>query len=71
MLDKIRATEPAQYAELARSILLALVGVGWLTLDEPTVNTVSTVVAGVVSVVLTRFVRKSVTPTAKLDNPEH
>lgn len=71
MLDKIRATEPAKYAELVRSILLALVGVGWLTLDEPTVNTVSTVVAGVVSVVLTRFVRKSVTPTAKLDNPEH
>lgn len=71
MLDKIRATEPAQYAELVRSILLALVGVGWLTLDEPTVNTVATVVAGVVSVVLTRFVRKSVTPTAKLDNPEH
>lgn len=71
MLDKIRATEPAKWAELVRSILLALVGVGWLTLDEPTVNTVSTVVAGVVSVVLTKFVRKSVTPTAKLDNPEH
>lgn len=71
MLDKIKATEPAKWAELVRSILLALVGVGWLALDEPTVNSVSTVVAGVVSVVLTKFVRKSVTPTAKLDNPEH
>ena len=57
--------EPAAIAEAVRLVLVALVGLGWLTLDEPVVNSVATAVAAVASVVLTVFVRKNVTPIDK------
>ena len=57
--------EPAAIAEAVRLVLVALVGLGWLTLDEPVVNAVATAVAAVASVVLTVFVRKNVTPIDK------
>lgn len=71
MIARIRATEPAQWAELVRALIAALVAVGWLTIDAATVNVVASVVGAAASFVLTRFVRKAVIPTAKLENPSH
>lgn len=60
------ATEPVAVAELVRVVLAALVTLGWVTLDEPAVMTVSTAVAGLVSLALSWWARRRVTPTAKL-----
>lgn len=57
--------EPAAVAEAARLVLVALVGIGWLTIDETAVNAVATAVAAVASVGLTLFVRKNVAPVDK------
>ena len=54
--------EPAAYAEAARLVLAALVGVGWVTVDNTAVNAVATAVGGVLSVFLTAVVRANVIP---------
>lgn len=54
--------EPAAYAEVVRLVLAALVGLGWLTVDDPTANGIATAVGAVLSVVLTFVVRQHVTP---------
>ncbi len=59
---KIRSTEPAAFAEFVRAVLAALVGVGWVTIDDTTINTVVSVVGLLASFVLTHFVRKNVMP---------
>ncbi|PXY20318.1 hypothetical protein [Prauserella endophytica] len=66
ILARLAATEPAQLAEGVRTVLVALVGVGWLTIDDVTVNAIVTVVGVIGSFVLTFLVRKNVTPVAKL-----
>lgn len=71
MWDKLKSTEPARWAELARMVLVTLVGLGWLTIDDEVINAVGTVVAAVASVFLSEGVRKTVTPVGKLENPGH
>lgn len=62
---EVAATEPARLAEVARTLLTAAVGVGWLTLDNTAINSVATTAALVVSWLLTRLVRNKVVPTSK------
>ena len=66
MLDKLKSLvhrlglhEKARLARVARALLLAIAGLGWLTIDEATVNAVATAVAAIGSALLT--------PTAKQD----
>lgn len=59
------AHEPAAYAEAARLIIAALVGLGWITLDDNTFNSIVTLVGAAASIVLTVTVRRNVTPTSK------
>lgn len=65
MLESLGKLEPAAVAEAVRMVLVALVGVGWLTLDDVAVNSVVSAVAAVLSVVLTVVVRKNVVPATK------
>lgn len=65
MLEGLAKLEPAAVAEAARMVLAALVAVGWLALDDVAINTVVTAVSAVLSVMLTVFVRKNVTPVNK------
>jgi O-antigen/teichoic acid export membrane protein len=58
------STEPAAYAEAARVVIVALVTVGWVTVDSNTVNTWASAVGFVLSLVLTYVVRSRVSPVA-------
>jgi len=60
-------TEPARLAEIVRGVLVGLVGLGWVALDNATVNSIATLVAVAGSWALTKFVRDRVTPLAKGD----
>lgn len=64
---RVRAMEPAQLAEGVRALLVAAVTLGWVTIDDARTNAIVSAVAVVGSVLLTRKVRASVTPVAKLD----
>lgn len=57
-------TEPAAVAEALRLVLVALVAVGWVTIDSDAVNAIVSAVAGLASIALTIFVRSRVTPVA-------
>lgn len=54
--------EPAAYAEAVRLVIAALVGVGWITVDSATVNSIVTAVGALLSIVLSVVVRANVTP---------
>lgn len=54
--------EPAVYAEVARLVILALVALGWVTVDNATANTIASAIGALLSVVLTVAVRQHVTP---------
>lgn len=54
--------EPAAYAEAVRLVIVALVSIGWVTIDQVTVNTIVSVVGGLLSLILTLIVRAHVTP---------
>ncbi len=54
--------EPAAYAEAVRLAIAALVGLGWITIDDSTVNAIVTAVGALMSIVLTVVVRANVTP---------
>lgn len=54
--------EPAAYAEVVRLVLLALVGLGWITVNNVTANAIATAVGGILSIILSVAVRQSVTP---------
>lgn len=56
--------EPAAYAEAARLAVAALVGLGWVSLDNNTVNAIVTAVGALASIVLTIAVRQHVTPVS-------
>ncbi|WP_190821945.1 hypothetical protein [Saccharopolyspora pogona] len=62
---KLAKVEPAAVAEAVRLVLVALVGIGWLTIDDVAINSVVSAVAAVASIVLTVLVRKNVTPVDK------
>ncbi|PKW15912.1 hypothetical protein [Saccharopolyspora spinosa] len=57
-------TEPAAIAEAVRIILIALVGAGWLTLDDTTLASIVSVVGVLASVALTWWTRRKVTSLA-------
>lgn len=63
-LDRLKATEPARLAEFVRTVLAALVAVGWLTINDGLINTIASLAALGFSALLTRFVRNRVTPVA-------
>jgi hypothetical protein len=54
--------EPAAYAEAVRLVIAALVGVGWITLDDSLIQSIVTAVGALASIVLTVVVRSKVTP---------
>ena len=58
----IPSREPAAYAEVVRLVLVALVALGWITVDNDTTNAIVTAVGAILSVVLTVAVRAHVTP---------
>lgn len=59
------STEPVALAELVRLLLVALVGLGWLTIDDPAINTVASAVGLLLSWVLTAIARSKVKPMSK------
>lgn len=62
LVRTFRLTDRAVLAKVARAVLLALAGLGWLALDDATVNAIASAVAVVGSALLT--------PMAKEDTPE-
>lgn len=70
-LKAIRDTEPARWAELARGLLAVLVAGGWITLDQPVIEWIVTGVGMLGSVLLTRFVRRSVFSAARVKRMLH
>lgn len=64
---RVRAMEPARLAEAVRVALVAAVTLGWVTIDDARINAIVSAVALVGSLLLTRQVRSTVTPVAKLD----
>jgi hypothetical protein len=59
---KLRDVEPAALAEALRLVLVALVALGWITLDEEAIAAVVSAVAGALSIGLTIWTRRKVTP---------
>ncbi|MGL5908848.1 MAG: hypothetical protein ACRCZP_02530 [Phycicoccus sp.] len=55
--------EPVAIAETVRLVLVALVAVGWVTLDDTAVMSVATAVGALVSVAASLWARARVTPT--------
>ena len=58
----IPSREPAIYAEAVRLLLVALVALGWITIDDNTANAIVTAVGAILSIALTIAVRQHVTP---------
>lgn len=54
--------EPVAIAAAVQAVLAALVVLGWAQLDDTTIATIGTVIAGAVSVILTLYTRSKVTP---------
>lgn len=57
--------EPVATVEAVRVLLAAAVGLGWVTLDEPTVMAVATGVAVLISVGGSVWARAQVTPLGR------
>lgn len=56
--------EPVAIASAIQAVLAAAVTIGWVQLDDTTLATIATAVAGVVSLVLTLIARSKVTPVS-------
>ena len=56
--------EPVAIAAAVQAVLAAIVTIGWVQLDDATIATIATVIAGAVSVVLTIYTRSKVTPVS-------
>jgi hypothetical protein len=54
--------EPVAIAAAVQAVLAAIVTIGWVQLDDATIATIATVIAGAVSVILTLYTRSKVTP---------
>ncbi len=61
----VTAVEPASITEIARLIVAALVTLGVFEFDDTTWNTITLIIGGIISIVLTWWARRKVTPTAK------
>jgi hypothetical protein len=58
-------TEPVAMAEVLRAVIVVLVSLGWITLDNNTVNIIASALGVVLSWALTLLARSKVTPIAK------
>lgn len=56
LVRRLRLTDRVLLARVARWLLVAIAGLGWVTMSEDTIAAVSTAVAAVASVALTRFI---------------
>lgn len=65
LISRLLATEPARLAEFVRVILVALVAVGWLTIDDDAINGIVSGVGVLLSLLLTKAVRSKVTPDGR------
>lgn len=61
--------EPVVYAEVIRAVIVAVVSLGWITLDSNTINVVATGLGLVLSWVLSLITRGRVTPTVGASTP--
>lgn len=59
-----RRPEPVAIAAAVQAVLAAGVTIGWVTLDDATVNTICTVIAGAASLMCTAIARSKVTPVS-------
>lgn len=62
------STEPVAVSEVVRYIAGILVATGWLTISDDTLNIIITVVGALLSLAMTIWTRKSVTPVAEPHN---
>jgi hypothetical protein len=67
-LRRLAATNPVLLAGGVRAVLLALVGLGWLALDDTAIATVVTAVAAVCELLSTLLVRATVYSPATVDD---
>lgn len=65
-LQRLRVMEPAAVAEAVRAVIVALVTLGWVTLDNAAIATLASAIGFVVSLALSLLVRQKVVPEAKL-----
>jgi hypothetical protein len=56
--------EPVAIAAAVQAVLAAIVTIGWVQLDDATIATIATVIAGAVSVAITIYTRSKVTPVS-------
>lgn len=56
--------EPVAIAAAVQAVLAAIVTIGWVQLDDATIATLATVIAGAVSVGITIYTRSKVTPVS-------
>ena len=62
--------EPIAIAAAIQGVLAALVAVGWITVDDTTVNAIGTVVAAIAAGVITVTARSKVTPLSDPRTPD-
>lgn len=67
----VPSREPAAYAEAVRLVIAALVGVGWITVDDAKLNAIATGVGALLSIGLSLAVRRNVTPVRPSIEPIH
>lgn len=63
LVRRLRLTDRVLLARVARWLLVAIAGLGWVTMSEDTIAAVSTAVAAVASVALTQFIGKQESDT--------
>lgn len=56
--------EPVAIAAAVQAVLAAIVTIGWVQLDDATIATIGTVIAGAISVALTIYTRSKVSPVS-------
>lgn len=59
-------SEPVVISHAVTTILYAVAGAGWLTIPDPTINTIGTIAALVISTVGTFAARAKVSPTGRI-----
>jgi hypothetical protein len=56
--------EPVAIGAAVQAVLAAIVTIGWVQLDDATIATIATLIAGAVSVGITIYTRSKVTPVS-------
>lgn len=59
-----RPGEPVAVANTINVLVTALVGAGWVTIDNTTINAILTAIGAIIAVVTTIKARSKVTPTS-------